>query len=92
MSLHTKMEAFKSDIEQKRIVRRLNGAEVAHKLNSCLRDISTFTECVSVNYAVIAFIGSRKTGEFVVLSPIKIAAVNDCTADSRGMPLHILCC
>lgn len=62
MSLHTKMETFKSDIEQKRIVRRLNGAEVAHKLNSSLRDISTFTECVGVNYAVIASSGVVRPG------------------------------
>ena len=41
---------------------------------------------------MIALVGRCKPREFIVLSPVKIAAVNDNSANLSCVTVHIFCC
>ena len=41
---HAEVQGFKTDVQEERILRRLDRTEVAHELCGCLRDVGTLAE------------------------------------------------
>ena len=60
----------------------------------CLCDErSLFAEAFCIGYAVVTVIGSAKSGEFVrVRHPVEIAGINNASAHSGTVTVHIFCC
>ncbi len=94
MALHSHVQTFKAEIEQKSVLRTLNRAEISHKLRRALCDKRPFfAEFFRIGYAVIAIVGSAKPREFVGMSePVELAAVDYRASDCRAVSVHILCC
>lgn len=87
----TQMEGLQSEIEQERVLRRLDGTEVAHQLCRCLGDVCHLAECLRVGQPVVRGVGLGQSGELVGMCvPVEIAAVDDCSAHTHGVSVHIL--
>ena len=88
------MKAFKSEIKNKCVLRRLNRTEVTHELSGrlCYKR-SAHSETLGINNAVVAVVGSAKSGELIGMShPVKLTRINNAAADSRTVTVHIFCC
>ena len=86
------MKGFQTDIQKERILRGLDGAQVAHQLGGRLCDICAFSELLRIHDAVIRLIRRREPREFAPVGlPVKIATVHDRTAHTGCMAVHILC-
>ena len=86
MLLHTEVERLQTKIEDERVHRGGDGAEVAHKLSHQLGDVAHLAELLGVSKSVIAVVGSAQTGElFGMCEPVKVAAVHHAAA-------HLACC
>ena len=84
------MKAFQSEIENKSVLRWLNRAEVSHELSGRFCNKSAFfSETLGIYNAVVAVIGSAKSGEFTARLPVEIARINDYSADLQCMSVHI---
>ena len=90
---HAHMQTLKAEIQIIRALRGLNRAEIAHQLDSRLRDIRTReAEALSICHAVITLVGRTQTGVFVrVLRPVKFAGINDRAADGARVAVHVFC-
>ena len=82
MASHSDVQAFKTEIENERMLRALDRAEITHKLRRAFGDKRAFfAKLGGIGYAVIAVVRGAKTGKFaLVRHPIEFAAVNDCSA------------
>ncbi len=88
---HAEMERFEAEVQEERILRRLDGTEVAHELCGCLRDESALAESLRVSETVVARIRFGEALETVVVCfPVKVAAIDDAAADCRGVAVHVL--
>ena len=87
------MQRLQAQVEIECVLRRLNCAKIAHKLHGCFCDVSsTLTKRLSIYKPMIRRIGLRQTRELVLMRhPIKRSAINNGTANSRSMTVHILC-
>ena len=93
MTGHAQVQCFQSQIQQERILRRLDGAEVTHQLGGCFRHVSHFAERFGISQSVIRFVGLGQTGEFVRMGfPVKVAAVHNGASYTGGMTVHVFGC
>ena len=92
MTRHTHMQALERAIQEKRRLRVLHGAEVAHELSGCLGNEGTLaTELLGIGHAVIALVGRGETRELVCMGhPVKLAVVDDHATQVGRMPIHVL--
>ena len=87
---HAQVQSFQTEVQQERILRRLDAAEVAHQLRRCFSDVSQFAESFCISQSVIRFVRCAETGEFVGMCfPVEIAAVYNCSAYAGGVSVHI---
>ena len=88
---HAEVEGFKTDVQEERILRSLNGTEVAHELGGSLRDVGALAESLRVGEAVVARIRFGEALETVVVCfPIEVAAIHDAAADCHSVAIHVL--
>lgn len=89
---HPEGERFKPDVQEKSVCRGLDASEVAHQLGGCFDDITLFAKSLAVGETVIGRVGFRYSRELVVVSfPVEVSAVDDRTADSHRMSVHVFC-
>ena len=87
------MQCFQTEIQQKRVFRRLYGTQVTHQLGGGLGYIGHFAEGFRVGQSVIRLVRTGQAGEFVGMSlPVEVAAVYDCSSHTGGMTVHIFGC
>ena len=79
MTRHTHMQALERAIQEKRRLRVLHGAKVAHELGGCFGNKGTLaTELLGIGHAVVALVGRGETRELVRMGhPVKLAVVDD---------------
>ena len=91
MTRHAEVQGFETHVQEERILRRLDGAEVAHELCSCLRDVGTLAESLRVGETVVARIRFGEALETVVVRfPVEVAAINDAATHSHRVTVHVL--
>ena len=90
MLRHTQVQSLQAQVEQKRILRRLDRAQVAHQLAGGLGDIGHLPKGLRVGQAVVRGIRLAKAGELVGMGlPIEVAAIYDATAYAGRMAIHV---
>ena len=88
---HAEVQGFKANVQEERILRSLNGAEIAHELGGSLRDVGALAESLRVGETVVARVRFGETRELVVLGfPVKVTAVHDAATHSHRMAVHVL--
>ena len=89
---HAYMQALKRAVQEKRRLRVLHGAKVAHKLCGGLGNEGALAaELLGIGYAVVALVGRGETREFVGMGhPVKLAVVYDHAADICRVTIHVL--
>ena len=92
VALNAYMQALKSQVENERVHRRLNGTEIPHHLRGRLCDeCAAHAELLGICYAVVALVRGAQSGELVcILHPVEMAAVNDAAAHSSAVTVHVL--
>ena len=92
VSWHTHMKRFQSEIQDKCMLRRLDASKISHELCCTLCDKSAlFAELLSIGDAMIRIIRCTKSRELLSIGhPVKITAVNNSTAHSCTMAVHVL--
>ena len=91
MPRHTQVEGFQTQVEQKGILRRLDGTQISHELDGRLGNIGSLAEAFAVGEPVIGGIRFRQTREFILVRfPVKVAAVHNHAAHGGGMAVHVL--
>ena len=91
MPLHSQMQRLKADIQKKRILRRLDGAQVPHQLGGCLCNVCAFAKLLRIHNSMICLVRRGKSREFIrICVPVKVAAVYDRSADAGCMAIHVL--
>ena len=92
VSGHSEMQSFQTHVEQERVLRGLDRAEISHQLRRRLGDICFFPKSLRVNQSVIGLIRSGQPREFILMGhPVKISAVHNTAAHSHGMSVHVFC-
>ena len=91
MLRHAYMQAFQRAVQEERRLRVLHGAQVAHQLSGGFRDECALeAELFRIRYAVIAFVGRGKAGEFIGMRhPVEFAGVNNCAAKIGCVAVHV---
>ena len=90
MLRHTQVQRLQAEVEQERVLRSGDGAEVAHQLCNEFRGIAHLAESLHVGQAMIALIGRAEAREFLgMCQPIKITAVNDASAYLGSHAVHV---
>ena len=86
------MQGFQTEIQDKCMLRRLDASKISHKLCCTLCDKSAlFAELLSIGDAMIRIIRCTKSRELLSIGhPVKITAVNNSTAHSCTMAVHVL--
>ena len=86
------MQALQPQVHIERVLRRLNGPEIAHELRRRLRDERPFQpEALRVHHAVVAFIRRGEAGELVgVRRPVEASGVHDGTAHAHAVAVQVL--
>ena len=88
---HAEVECFEAEVKEERILRRLDGTEVAHELGGSLRDESALAESLRVGETVVARIRFGEALETVVVCfPVEVAAIHDAATDCSSMAIHVL--
>ena len=89
---HAHVQALKAEVEQEGVLRRLDGAQIAHELRGRLGDEGPlFAKLLGVGDAVIALVRRGETGELVGVShPVELARVDDGAAHSCAVAVHVL--
>ena len=91
MARHAEVKRFQADVQEERILRSLNGTEVAHELGGSLRDVGALAKSLRVSEAVVARIRFGEALELVVMGfPVEVAAIDNAAADASGMAIHVL--
>ena len=91
MAADAHMERFKAKIQQIRIERRCDCPEVAHQMGGAFRDVGELAERLRVGETVIRLIRLYETRKLVgMLLPVEVAAVDDASANLRGVSIHVL--
>ena len=85
------MEAFQPQVQQKSVLRRLNGAEVSHKLGGTLGDEGpALTKLFCISDAVVAVVRGTETRKFFLVGhPVELAAVHNTAAYTGPVTVHI---
>lgn len=90
VALHAEVECLEAEVEEERVLRSRDGAEVTHELRDELRGVGFFAEGFGVGEAVVALVGGGQAWEFIVVCfPVEVAAVAHGTAYLRGMAVHV---
>ena len=91
---HSYVQALKSEIKQKCVLRTLNRTEITHKLSGAFGDKrALLAEFLRIGNAVIAVVGSAKPREFIrVRHPVEFARVDYRSAYCGAVSVHILGC
>ncbi len=88
---HTQMERLQSEVQQERVLRCGNAAQVAHELRYELGAVGHLAKALGVDDAVIRLVGSGESGELVGMGlPVEVTAVYYASAHLSGMTVHIL--
>ena len=91
VSGHPQMKRFQPHVQKERILRRLDGAKIAHQLYRCLPYVRFLSEFFRIYDAVIGIIGFTQARElFRIKAPVKIAGVHNSAAYAHGMSVHVL--
>ena len=92
MTRHAHMQALERAIQEKRCLRVLHGAKIAHELRGGLGNEGTLaTELLDIGHAVVALVGRGETRELVRMGhPVKLAVVDDNAAQVGSMSIHVL--
>ena len=89
---HAQMQALQPQVHVERVLRRLNGPEIAHELRRRLRDERPFQpEALRVHHAMVAFVRRGEAGELVgVRRPIETSGVHDGPAHTHAVAVQVL--
>ena len=88
---HAEVKRFETNVQEERILRRLDGTKVAHELGSRLRDVGTLAESLRVGKAMVARIRFGEALETVVVRfPVEVAAIHNATTNCHGVAVHVL--
>ena len=89
---HAQVQAFQPQVDEVGVLRRLDGAEVAHELGRRLRDErAAQAEALGVRHSVVALVGLAQAGELVGMRrPIELPGVHDGPAHAGAMAVHVL--
>ena len=88
---HAEVKRFQTEVQEERILRRLNGTEVAHELGGSLRDEGALAESLRVSEAVVARIRFGEALELVVMGfPVEVATIHNAAAHRSSMAIHVL--
>ena len=89
---HTDMQTFQTQIQIECVLRRLDGAKVAHQLGGTLGNESPLqTEFFGISNAMIAVIGSGETGELLGMGkPVELTGVDNGAAHGNAVAVHVL--
>ena len=92
MTRHAHMQALARAVQEKRRLRVLHGAKVAHELRGGLGNEGTLaTELLGIGHAMVALVGRGETRELVRMGhPIKLAVIDDHATQVGRMPIHVL--
>ena len=92
MTRHAHMQALERAVQEKRRLRVLHGAKIAHELRGGLGNEGALTtELLGIGHAVIALVGRGETRELVRMGhPVKLAMVDDHAAQVGSMSIHVL--
>ena len=90
MLRHAQMESLQPEVEDKRVHRCRNRAQVAHQLGHEFCGVAHFPERLHIGQSVIALVGRAKSGEFLCLChPVEIAAVDHHAAHLARSSVHV---
>ncbi len=91
--LHPHMQALQAQVQNKGVLRTLDGTQIPHKLCRTLCDKSPFfSKFFRVSDAVIALVRRTQTRKLVLVGhPVKFSAVHNGASHSRPMAVHIFC-
>ena len=89
---HAQVQALQPQVDEEGVLRRLDGAQIAHELGRRLGNVGAFQpEALGVHHAVVAFVGRGEPRELVGVGvPIEAARVHDGAADGSAVAVHIL--
>ena len=89
---HAYVQAFEAEVQQEGVLRRLDGAEVAHELGRGLGDVRPgIAELGGVGDAVVAFVRRAEAGELVGMGhPVELAGIHDTAANACAVAVHVL--
>ena len=92
MTRHAHMQALERAVQEKRRLRVLHGAKIAHELSGGLGNEGALaTELLGIGHAVVALVGRGEARELVRMShPVKLAVVDDHAAQVGSVAIHIL--
>lgn len=88
---HAQMKRFEANVQEERILRSLDAAEVAHELGRSLRDEGALAECLRVGKAVVARVRFGEALELVVMGfPVEVSAIHDAATHGHRVTIHVL--
>ena len=92
MTRHAHMQALERAVQEKRRLRVLHRAEVAHELRGGLGNEGALaTELLGIGHAVVALVGRGETRELVRMGhPVKLAVVDNHATQVGCMAIHVL--
>ena len=88
---HAQVKRFKANVQEERVLRSLDAAEVAHELCCSLRDEGALAESLRVGKAVVARVRFGEALELVVMGfPVKVSAIHDAATHGHRVTVHVL--
>ena len=92
MTRHAHMQALERAVQEKRRLRVLHGAKIAHELCGGLGNEGALAaKLLGIGHAVIALVGRGETRELVRMGhPVKLAVVDDHAAQVGRVAIHVL--
>ena len=88
---HAQVKRFKTHVQEERVLRSLDAAEVAHELCRSLRDEGSLAESLRVGKTVVARVRFGEALELVVMGfPVEVAAIHDAATHGHGVTVHVL--
>ena len=91
MAADPQVQGLQTEVHEKGVERRRDGAEVAHQVRRALHDVGHLPERLRVGKAVVGGVRLHKAREPVgVLRPVEVAAVDDAAANLGGVAVHVL--
>ena len=88
---HPDVETLQSKIQEKSVLRRLNGTEIAHQLCGGLGNESAAeSKPLGISHAMVAVIRRGETGILIgIFGPVELSGIDDAAAYTRTVAVHI---
>ena len=88
---HAQVKRFEANVQEERILRSLDAAEVAHELGRSLRDEGALAESLRVGKTVVARVRFGEALELVMMGfPVEVSAIHDAATHGHRVTVHVL--